>query len=109
MALHSLIYFYKGTHDLLKPIHPVGKFLTIKAIVFFAFWWVFQLLGLVFASHPVTVHVYREACVIIFFLMCRQSVLIAVLVKVGALPESWKSYDVEDVSLGLQVCVTITT
>lgn len=41
--------------------------------------------------------------------MCRQSVLIAVLVKVGALPESWKSYDVEDVSLGLQVCVTITT
>lgn len=45
----------------------------------------------------------------IFFLMCRQSVLIAVLVKVGALPESWKSYDVEDVSLGLQVCVTITT
>ena len=38
------------------------------------------------------------------FLMCRQSVLIAVLVKLGALPKSWKSYDVEDVSLGLQVC-----
>ena len=36
-------------------------------------------------------------------LMCRQSVLIAVLVKLGALPESWKEYDVEDVSLGLQV------
>ena len=44
-----------------------------------------------------------------FFLMCRQSVLIAVLVKVGALPESWKSYDVEDVSLGLQVCMTVTS
>ena len=38
IALHSLIYFYKGTRSLLKPIHPVGKFLSIKAIVFFTFW-----------------------------------------------------------------------
>lgn len=38
IALHSLLYFYKGTRHLLKPINPVGKFLTIKAIVFFSFW-----------------------------------------------------------------------
>lgn len=38
IALHSLIYFYKGTRELLKPIHPVGKFLSIKAIVFAMFW-----------------------------------------------------------------------
>ena len=38
IALHSLIYFYKGTRPLLKPIHPVGKFLSVKAIVFFTFW-----------------------------------------------------------------------
>ena len=43
---------------------------------------------------------YIHVCVC---LLCRQSVLIAVLVKLGALPESWKEYDVEDVSLGLQV------
>jgi hypothetical protein len=38
IALHSLLYFYKGTKHLLKPINPVGKFLTIKAIIFFSFW-----------------------------------------------------------------------
>lgn len=38
VAIHSLIYFFKGTRKLLKPIHPVGKFLTIKAIVFAIFW-----------------------------------------------------------------------
>ena len=38
IALHSLIYFYKGTRKLLKPLNPVGKFLSIKAIVFFTFW-----------------------------------------------------------------------
>ena len=32
----------------------------------------------------------------------RQSVLIALLVKLNALPHSWKEYDVDDVSLGLQ-------
>jgi hypothetical protein len=37
-ALHSLIYFYRGTRQLLKPIHPVGKFLSIKAIIFAMFW-----------------------------------------------------------------------
>lgn len=38
----------------------------------------------------------------------RQSVLIAILVRVGALPNSWKKYDMEDVALGLQnflICI----
>lgn len=38
VALHSLIYFYMGTRKLLGPIRPVGKFLSIKAIVFAIFW-----------------------------------------------------------------------
>ena len=38
IAMYSLIYFYKGTRTLLSPIHPVGKLLSIKAIVFFTFW-----------------------------------------------------------------------
>ncbi|XP_065886088.1 transmembrane protein 184C-like [Dysidea avara] len=37
-AIHTLIYFYKATKHLLKPIKPVSKFLCIKSIVFFAFW-----------------------------------------------------------------------
>ena len=32
----------------------------------------------------------------------RQSVLIAILVRAGALPNAWKKYDVEDLALGLQ-------
>ena len=38
----------------------------------------------------------------------RQSVVIALLVKLGALPNSWKQYDMEDVALALQnflICV----
>ena len=38
VAMHSLFYFYKGTKHLLKPLNPVGKFFTIKAIIFFSFW-----------------------------------------------------------------------
>ena len=38
IALHSLIYFYKATRHLLRPLSPMGKFLTIKAIIFFSFW-----------------------------------------------------------------------
>ncbi len=38
IAIHSLIYFYLGTKHLLKPLKPVWKFLSIKAIIFFAFW-----------------------------------------------------------------------
>lgn len=75
IAIHALIYFYKGTRKLLGPIRPVWKFISIKAIVFAIFW---------------------------------QAVFIALLVKVGALPESWRQYDVEDVSEGLQnftICV----
>lgn len=37
-ALYSLVYFYRGTRQLLKPIHPVGKFLSIKLIIFAVFW-----------------------------------------------------------------------
>lgn len=38
VALHSLVYFYRGTRQLLKPLHPIWKFLSIKVIIFAMFW-----------------------------------------------------------------------
>eukprot|EP00039_Didymoeca_costata_P029650 m.25674 g.25674 ORF g.25674 m.25674 type:complete len:397 (+) comp7730_c0_seq1:304-1494(+) len=38
IALIALILFYAATRDLLAPYRPVLKFLTVKSIIFFAFW-----------------------------------------------------------------------
>ncbi|KAL2939790.1 Protein LAZ1-like protein 2 [Bienertia sinuspersici] len=37
-ALYCLVQFYNVTHDRLKPIKPLAKFISFKAIVF-ATWW----------------------------------------------------------------------
>lgn len=37
-ALYCLIFFYFATKNELGPIRPVGKFLSVKAIVFFTWW-----------------------------------------------------------------------
>eukprot|EP00547_Thalassionema_nitzschioides_P009147 CAMPEP_0194229014 /NCGR_PEP_ID=MMETSP0156-20130528/43673_1 /TAXON_ID=33649 /ORGANISM="Thalassionema nitzschioides, Strain L26-B" /LENGTH=706 /DNA_ID=CAMNT_0038961549 /DNA_START=212 /DNA_END=2332 /DNA_ORIENTATION=- len=37
-ALYCLIFFYFATVTELSPIRPVGKFLSVKAIVFFTWW-----------------------------------------------------------------------
>jgi len=37
-ALYCLIFFYFATKNELSPIRPVGKFLSVKAIVFFTWW-----------------------------------------------------------------------
>lgn len=39
LAMYFLILFYLGTAEELKPFHPIPKFLCIKAIVFFIFWY----------------------------------------------------------------------
>ena len=37
-ALYCLIFFYYATKNELGPINPVGKFLAVKALVFFTWW-----------------------------------------------------------------------
>jgi hypothetical protein len=37
-ALYCLIFFYYATKNELSPIRPVGKFISVKAIVFFTWW-----------------------------------------------------------------------
>jgi hypothetical protein len=37
-ALYCLIFFYYATRTELGPIRPVGKFLSVKALVFFTWW-----------------------------------------------------------------------
>mmetsp|Transcript_476 Transcript_476/g.764 ORF Transcript_476/g.764 Transcript_476/m.764 type:complete len:684 (-) Transcript_476:96-2147(-) len=37
-ALYCLVFFYYATKNELSPIRPVGKFLSVKALVFFTWW-----------------------------------------------------------------------
>lgn len=38
ISLYYLVLYYMATKEELKPFKPVGKFLCIKAIIFFSFW-----------------------------------------------------------------------
>jgi len=38
VALYSLLLFYLGAHDLLKPHSPLLKFVLVKSVIFLTFW-----------------------------------------------------------------------
>lgn len=38
LALYALFLFYFATKELLSPYDPIGKFLTVKSIIFLSFW-----------------------------------------------------------------------
>jgi Organic solute transporter Ostalpha len=37
-ALYVLLLFYSVTHKEMGHVHPMGKFLAIKSVVFFSWW-----------------------------------------------------------------------
>lgn len=37
-ALYVLVFFYHALREELAPVKPLGKFLTVKGVVFFAWW-----------------------------------------------------------------------
>ena len=36
--MYFLVLFYMATKEELVPLQPIGKFIAVKAVVFFSFW-----------------------------------------------------------------------
>ncbi len=56
-ALYCMVFFYYATKNELGPIRPVGKFLAVKALVFFTWW---QSVGIAFLNSLELIPEYEE-------------------------------------------------
>lgn len=56
-ALYCLVFFYYATKNELGPIRPVGKFLSVKALVFFTWW---QSVGIAFLHQMSLIPAYMD-------------------------------------------------
>ncbi|EDV19140.1 Transmembrane protein 184B [Trichoplax sp. H2] len=79
LALYGLLLFYMATRELLKPYHPVLKFIIIKSLLLFYFWQgvllaVLEKTNVIKKSHSISAGVIASGyqdfllCVEIFFL-----------------------------------------
>ncbi len=98
-AFIVLATFYTTLKSKLKPYEPVGKFLCIKFVIFFAFWQVSSVLT-VNTQCSLTLHL---PCTSVLL----QSVIISGLVKFGVITDIG-DYSADVISTGLQdflICI----
>lgn len=100
IAIFCLVLFYSVFKKELKPLHPIRQFMCIKAVVFATFWQVNKWRKL-YISNSINIVFFSS-----FYLrICRQSVLLAILVKFQIIsPKEWPYFPtLTDTVNGLQV------
>lgn len=68
--MYCLVLFYLATKEELAPMKPIGKFLCIKAVIFFSFLWVINTSIFFFFL------VFITSSLIIDFILSSQSVIL---------------------------------
>jgi hypothetical protein len=97
VALYGLMVFYYATKDLIKEFHPVGKFVSVKIIIFFTY---FQ--SVIVSLCPIPV---EEALMWNDFILCIEMVLFATILAFafpvsefqGGMPQSRVLESVKDI------------
>lgn len=87
--MYCLVLFFYMARSYLKPIHPLPKFLCIKAVVFLTFW---------FGAYLSCSSVVLWLC---YLVLCRQGVTIAIVSKFGVFKPT-ATYTQEDETTSVQ-------